>query len=102
MSVAFSLAIYFMIWWIVLFAVLPFGMRRTQQEAGDVLPGSEPSAPERPHFLRVVIITTVLATLVFGAYTALRKSGFGLDDIPFLPHPAKATQRRKGERDFRF
>lgn len=96
MSVAFGLAIYFMIWWIILFAVLPLGMRRTQEEAGDVLPGSEPSAPERPQFLKVIIITTVLATIVFGAYTSLRASGFGLDDIPFFTPPSESYNQPTG------
>jgi len=88
MSVAFGLAIYFMIWWIILFAILPFGMRRTQEEAGEVTPGTEPSAPDRPQFLKVIVMTTIVATLVFGSYLGLRASGFGLDDIPFLNPPA--------------
>lgn len=32
-----ALAIYIFIWWITLFAVLPFGVR-TQDEAGEVVP----------------------------------------------------------------
>lgn len=87
MSVAFGLAIYFMIWWIILFAILPFGMRRTQEEAGEVVPGSEPSAPDRPRFIRVIILTTIVATVIFSGYLALRNSGFGLDDIPFFNPP---------------
>ncbi|GAB4523965.1 MAG: DUF1467 family protein [Roseibium sp.] len=90
MSVAFGLAIYFMLWWIILFAILPFGMRRTQEEAGEVLPGSEPSAPERPQFLKVIVLTTIVTTIVFAAYVALRNSGYGLDDIPFLKPPANS------------
>ena len=86
MSIGFGLAVYFMIWWIVLFAVLPFGFRQTQEEAGDVVPGSEPSAPARLRFLRVVILTTVVASVVFVAFLALRLSGIGLNDIP-LPGP---------------
>ena len=34
MSVSFAIAIYFIIWWTVLFAVLPIGVR-TQGEDGD-------------------------------------------------------------------
>ena len=90
MSVAFGLAIYFMLWWIILFAILPFGMRRTQEEAGEVLPGSEPSAPERPQFLKVIVVTTIVTTIVFAGYVTLRQSGFGLDDIPFLKPPASS------------
>lgn len=87
MSVAFGLAIYFILWWIILFAILPFGLHRTQEEAGDIVPGSEPSAPDRPRFLRVILVTTVVATLLFAAFLALRASGFGLDDIPFFKPP---------------
>ncbi|MCX2722539.1 DUF1467 family protein [Roseibium salinum] len=90
MSVAFGLAVYFMIWWIILFAILPFGLRRTQEEAGEVVPGSEPSAPDRPQFLRVIILTTIVTTVIFTSYVALRQSGFGLDDIPFLKPPANS------------
>lgn len=88
MSVALGIAIYFILWWIFLFATLPFGMQRTQEEAGEVVPGSEPSAPERPNFLKVILITTVVTTIVFSAFAYLRSNGFGLDDIPFFKPPA--------------
>ncbi|ASP33006.1 MULTISPECIES: DUF1467 family protein [Stappiaceae] len=90
MSVVYALAVFFLIWWIVLFAILPFGLRRTQEEAGEVLPGSEPSAPERPQFLKVIVITTIVASVIFTAYVSLRNSGFGLDDIPFLNPPGNS------------
>jgi len=90
MSVAFGLAIYFMLWWIILFAILPFGIHRTQEEAGDIVPGTEASAPNKPRFLRVIVLTTVVTTIVFGSYIALRQSGFGLDDIPFLKPPSSS------------
>ncbi|HLP68793.1 MAG TPA: DUF1467 family protein, partial [Rhizobium sp.] len=41
-----AFAVYFIIWWITLFAVLPIGMR-TQDEEKDVVPGSVGSAPAR-------------------------------------------------------
>ena len=40
-------AIYFVIWWIVLFAVLPWGVR-SQHESGDSAPGTDPGAPAMP------------------------------------------------------
>ncbi|WP_417689515.1 DUF1467 family protein [Roseibium sp.] len=88
MTVTFSIAVYFMIWWIILFAILPFGRVRSQEEAGAVVPGSEASAPERPRFLRVIILTTIVATAIFGGFYLLRTSGFSLDDIPFLKPPS--------------
>ncbi len=88
MSIVFGLAVYFMMWWIILFAILPFGMKRTQEEAGDVVPGSEPSAPARPDFGKVIVLTTLVTTLLFGVFLALRLAGFGLDEIPFLNPPS--------------
>ena len=41
---AMGIAVYFTMWWIVLFAVLPFGVK-SQAESGDVVKGSEPGAP---------------------------------------------------------
>ena len=70
MSIAFGLALYFIIWWTVLFAVLPFGIR-TQGEAGDVIPGTPASAPATPQLLRVVAITTVIAAVVFAVVWAV-------------------------------
>jgi predicted secreted protein len=70
MSVTFWLAIYFVIWWIVLFAVLPFGVR-TQGEAGDVVPGTPESAPAAPRMLRTFAITTAVAAVVFGITYAM-------------------------------
>jgi predicted secreted protein len=59
-------AIYFVVWWVVLFAVLPFGVR-TQEEAGNVTLGTSGSAPARPRLMRTVIATTILAAVVVGA-----------------------------------
>jgi predicted secreted protein len=64
MSLTLGLALYFVIWWTVLFAVLPFGLR-TQHEAGEVVPGTPGSAPARPRILRVFLINTLVATVVF-------------------------------------
>ena len=47
MSLSTAIAIYFIIWWVVLFAVLPWGVR-SQQESGDVVSGTDPGAPVDP------------------------------------------------------
>jgi predicted secreted protein len=57
-------AIYFVVWWIVLFAVLPWGIR-SQQESGDVVPGSDPGAPAMPNLTAKLVWTTAVATVVF-------------------------------------
>lgn len=70
MSFALGAALYFVIWWIVLFAVLPFGVR-TQEEDNKIVPGTPESAPANIRVLRIVVINTVVATIVFAAIWAV-------------------------------
>ena len=85
MTLAFGVAIYFVIWWIVLFAMLPIGVR-TQDEDGNVSPGTVESAPSLPRLLPKMLATTVIATIIFaGVYAVLVHRVFTLDDIPFFP-----------------
>ncbi|MDQ4062129.1 MAG: DUF1467 family protein [Pseudomonadota bacterium] len=85
MSFTSALAIYFIIWWTVLFAVLPWGVR-AQHEDGAMVPGSAESAPIRPLLLRKALATTVVAGIVFGLFYGLVvQRWISLDDVPFLP-----------------
>ncbi len=68
------IAIYFIIWWVVLFAVLPWGVR-SQEESGEVAPGTDPGAPAAHRVWRKLIWTTVIAAVVFGIATAIYRSG---------------------------
>lgn len=85
-----AIAVYFVIWWVVLFAVLPLKVR-TQGEAGEVVAGTPASAPARPHLLLKVALTSVLAAIVFAALWMLVNSGLTLDDVPFLPKFGRST-----------
>ena len=73
MSWSTILAIYFILWWVVLFAVLPWGVH-SQDESGDIAPGTDPGAPVRHRLALKFLWTTVLAGVVFavfyGAYAA--------------------------------
>jgi predicted secreted protein len=60
-----AIAIFFTTWFIVLFAVLPFGVR-SQHEAGDYVEGTDPGAPVAPKLWIKAFWTTVLTALVFG------------------------------------
>ena len=62
MALSTAIAIYFLIWWIVLFAVLPWGVR-AQGEQG--VPGTDPGAPLVPHLRAKLVWTTLIATAVF-------------------------------------
>jgi predicted secreted protein len=70
MSITFGVALYFVIWWTVLFAVLPFGVR-TQDEAGTVVPGTPESAPAHFRILRLILINTGVAAVVFAFLVSL-------------------------------
>jgi predicted secreted protein len=54
------LAIYFVVWWICLFLVLPFGVRNQSDEATRI-EGTEPGAPSLFRFWPKLIWTTVLS-----------------------------------------
>jgi predicted secreted protein len=85
MTLSFAIAIYVVIWWVVLFAMLPIGVR-TQAEEGEVSPGTAESAPHRPRLLPKMLATTVVASLVFAAvYVTIVHRVITLDQIPFLP-----------------
>jgi predicted secreted protein len=87
MSLVSLIAIYFVVWWVVLFAVLPWGMR-TQEEEGEIILGTEHGAPTRPMLLRKALATTIVAGLVVGAlWLAVDYFGLGLETLVnyFLP-----------------
>ena len=60
------LAIYFIMWWLVFFAVLPWGVR-SQQEDAEVAPGTDPGAPAIPNLRRKLVWTTLVSVMVFSA-----------------------------------
>jgi predicted secreted protein len=77
-------AIFFIIWWTVLFAMLPLGLR-TQDDEGDVTLGTTSSAPRGPHMLKAVIRTTIVSLMIFGAFYVVTKVlGYGFDDVPHI------------------
>ena len=65
MSWALSIALYFTIWWIALFAVLPFGVR-SQHEDGDFPEGTDPGAPVAPKLWWKALWTSIVAAILWG------------------------------------
>ena len=61
-----GIATFFTMWWIVLFAVLPFGVR-SQHEDGDFAPGTDPGAPQAPRLLMKALWTTLVTAVLFAA-----------------------------------
>jgi predicted secreted protein len=62
-----ALAVFFLIWWMTLFAVLPWGVR-SQRESGDVAPGTDPGAPALPKLGRKLVWTSLIASVLFAAF----------------------------------
>ena len=61
-----AIAIFVTIWWILLFAVLPFGVR-SQHETAEIVPGSDPGAPVAPRLLIKALWTTAISLIAFAA-----------------------------------
>jgi predicted secreted protein len=64
LSTPLAIAIFITIWFVVLFAVLPFGIR-SQEEAGELVPGTDPGAPIAPRLLTKAIWTTAISVVIF-------------------------------------
>lgn len=83
MSISGGIVAFIVIWWLVLFTVLPVGVR-TQDEDGEVVPGSMGSAPSSPQLLRKAMITTGIAAVLWTAFFfVVEYEIITLDDFPF-------------------
>ena len=70
MTLTTSIAIYFILWWTVLFAILPFGIR-SQHETGSIEPGTDPGAPTMAGMGKKLIWTTVVSAVIFALCAVL-------------------------------
>ena len=68
MTLTTALAAFFLIWWVSLFAVLPWGVH-SQHEGGEMAPGTDPGAPTSFRLGRKLLWTTALAAVIYaGCY----------------------------------
>lgn len=67
MSLAGAFAIYVIIWWLVLFMVLPFGAGKKIDDES-VADGHDAGAPAKPMMWRKLAATTVISFAVFGIF----------------------------------
>ena len=75
-------AIYFVLWWLVLFAVLPFGVK-SFEEMEDVTLGTEGGAPHRPNMAIKMAITSVIAAILL-AIVYVTFGVYGLTLVDFI------------------
>lgn len=76
MSWTSALAIYILFWVMCAFLVMPFGVRTADELGVDKVPGQADSAPANFKPGKVALITTALATVVFGLYYANYVNGW--------------------------
>jgi predicted secreted protein len=73
-----QLFMFLVIWWLTLFVVLPWGVRRTEAQEE----GHDPGAPANPMLLKKALITTGIALAIWGtAFVVFHVLGFSLLDL---------------------
>lgn len=74
-TISTAFAIYFVLWWLVLFLTLPFGVR-SQHEDGVGEPGTDPGAPIKTQMGRKLIWTTIISAVIFGIAWLVNSTGY--------------------------
>lgn len=73
MGVLTGILVFVVIWWVALFAVLPWGVETDATPA----PGMAESAPKKPRIVQKMLVTTLISLAVWLAvYLAVAYSGF--------------------------
>jgi predicted secreted protein len=73
-----GIVVYVIIWWTVLFAVLPWGVHVPDKTE----PGHAESAPDRPLLLKKAIATTLISAVIWIGFYFLQRSNL----ISFRPN----------------
>jgi predicted secreted protein len=90
MTLTTVLAIYFLIWWLTLFAVLPWGIRNSEEAGAALTPGSDPGAPALHVMGRKLLWTTIVATAIFAAlYLAYTRNLLPFDWLKGIVSPPR-------------
>jgi predicted secreted protein len=71
MSIGMAFFIYLLIWWVMLFTVLPFGITRNQEDGK----GYDAGAPAKANLKKKLIINTVLSGIILGIVQILVVKG---------------------------
>jgi predicted secreted protein len=70
-----AIVTYLTLWWIVLFCVLPIGVK-SQAESGDVIEGTDPGAPVLANMKKKLVWTTIATAIVWSSLALLIQSGW--------------------------
>lgn len=75
MNIVGALIIFLLIWWCVLFAVLPTGVKGRWESNDDGVKGADPGAPSDPRLKEKFVRTTLIAAAVSAIVIAIVASG---------------------------
>jgi len=64
MSITGSVVVFIILWWLVLFIILPRNIN-SQHENGNIIEGTDPGAPTNPNIVKKLVITTFITSLLF-------------------------------------
>lgn len=67
MNIVSAIVVIIVLWWLVFFMTLPWGVRRTENPEV----GHDPGAPERPMLWRKAAITTLITAILFAITYAI-------------------------------
>jgi len=82
MTITTAIAIYFLIWWLALFVVLPWGVSSQYDEGA---PGTDPGAPRTHNIAMKLVWTTVVSAIIFAVLAVIHIKGWiTLDDLAAL------------------
>jgi predicted secreted protein len=71
MTPATAFFIYFLIWWTMLFTVLPLGVKRHDEQGK----GFDSGAPAKANIKKKLVINTLLSAVILGVIQALVMTG---------------------------
>ena len=72
MSLFGGIVTFIVVWWIVLFTVLPWGIRsQIESDADTIVRGSDAGAPKKPKLKIKFLITTIIALIIWGFFAYL-------------------------------
>ncbi|HPD93118.1 MAG: DUF1467 family protein [Rhodobacter sp.] len=86
MSPVSGFVLYAFLWFLTLLVVLPIRLK-TQEDVGEVVPGTPRSAPADPQIGKRVIITTIAATVIYAIIVGIILSGvITVNEMDFMNH----------------
>ncbi|MCF8474380.1 MAG: DUF1467 family protein [Emcibacter sp.] len=71
MTIANHIIVFIVCWWMVLFMVLPWGIKGHHESGEDFQTGIEPGSPIKANMGKKVLVTTGIAFVVWGIFWAV-------------------------------